>query len=298
MSATHLLLIDGTALAYRAFYAIPALNTTDGRPSNAIFGFIRLLRQLEQVWQPGGMAVVFDGGKPEARMQAWPAYKEGRAPMPDALQAQLPAIEDYLDRAGIASIRLLGEEADDILASLAVRAEEVGRDVLLATADKDFYQVVTEHIHLVSLTRSGERVGPAEVEARAGVPPSLAVAWQALIGDTVDNIPGVPGVGGKTAARLLARYGSLEEIWRCLPEVTPEKIRRSLADHRADVERNVKLMTLRRDLDGGVDTARLAMNKPEPARLLPFFENWELHSFARSLREPGLPGLPEEPSVS
>jgi len=130
------------------------------------------------------------------------------------------------------------------------------------------------------------------------VPPPLAVAWQALIGDAVDNIPGVPGVGEKTAARLLARYGSLEELWRCLPEVTPEKIRRALADHRADVERNVKLMTLRRDLDGGVDAARLATSKPDPARLLPFFENWELHSLARSLREPGLPGLPEEPPVS
>jgi DNA polymerase-1 len=223
MTAKTLLLMDGAALAYRAFYAIQNLSTRAGQPTNAVFGFVRMANQLASQWRPTHRAVVFDAGLPAARMALLPSYKQQREKMPDPLRSQFPLIEEYLRRAGIPALRVAGQEADDTMASLATLAAAEEADTLLATSDKDLFQLVTDRVVIVAPTAAGGRMGPAEVCAKMGVPPALVVELLALTGDTVDNIPGVPGVGPKTAAKLLTEFGSLAGLWARLAEVAGEK---------------------------------------------------------------------------
>lgn len=284
MSSETLLLIDGTGVVYRAFYAIQHLSTRSGRPTNAVFGFIKMLRQLEQVWKPTHWAVVFDGGLPEERLARLPAYKAQRPPMPAPLREQFAPIEDYLRRSEVPSIRIDRQEADDVLATLAGAARAPrGAGVLIASSDKDLYQLVDERIGMVSPAKTGERMGPAEVLAKTGVPPARIVEWLALTGDSVDNIPGVPGVGVKTAAELLARFASLDDLWRNLDGIERPKLREALKAHREDVVRNLELVRLRRDLDVPVDWDAARVRPADPARLRPFFREMEFTSLEKAL---------------
>jgi len=282
MPENTLLLVDGTAVAYRAYYAISELSTQAGKPTNAVFGFIKMLQQLEQLWKPTHWAVVFDGGMPEERLARLPTYKAQREPMPDPLRAQFVDMERYLERARICSLRMDRQEADDVMATLAAAASGV---VLMATSDKDLFQLIGERVFMISPSKAGVKMGAAEVQEKTGVRPEKIVEWLALTGDTVDNIPGVPGVGPKTAAKLLAQFGSLEQLWAKLDEVPSLKLREALAAHRADVTRNVELVTLRRDLPVPVTIDAMAVRRIDPARLVPFFEEMEFDSLARPLRE-------------
>jgi len=283
MSADTLLLMDGTGMAYRAFFAIRELATRAGRPTNAVFGFVRLVRQLEARWQPTHWAAVFDGGTPAARLQLLPDYKAQRAAMPAALRSQFEPINAFLERARIPAVRLPAEEADDAMASLTVRARAAGADVLLATSDKDLLQLVSAHVTVVPTTASGAKLGPAEVRARTGVLPERIVEWLALTGDAVDNIPGVPGVGPKTAAKLLAQFGSLDGLWARLAELPVEKTRQALAGHRGVVERNLALIRLRTDLPAPLDWAALRRQPPDAPALQALFAELEFHALAREL---------------
>lgn len=282
MPNNTLLLVDGTAVAYRAFYAIANLSTRAGKPTNALFGFIKMLQQLEQLWKPTHWCVVFDGGTPEERLSRLPTYKAQREPMPDPLRAQLPDIERYLDTAGVLSVRMERQEADDVIATLAFTTAS---DVLIATSDKDLYQLIDERVFMVSPSKAGVRIGSAEVVEKTGVRPGKIVEWLSLTGDTVDNIPGVPGVGPKTAAKLLDQFGSLENLWAKLGEVSSEKLRDALAAHREDVMRNVELVTLRRDLKVPASVESMAVRRADPARLVSFYEEMEFGSLAKPLRE-------------
>jgi DNA polymerase I len=282
MPQNTLLLVDGTAVAYRAYYAIAELSTRAGKPTNAVFGFIKMLQQLEQLWKPTHWAVVFDGGSPEERLSRLPTYKAQREPMPDSLRAQFADIERYLDLAGVQSVRMDRQEADDVIATLASAALS---DVLIATSDKDLYQLINDRVFMISPSKSGSKIGCAEVAEKTGVRPEKIVEWLALTGDTVDNIPGVPGVGPKTAAKLLAQFGSLEHLWSKLEEVSSQKLRDALAAHRADVARNVELVTLRRDLSVPVSIESMGVRRIEAARLVPFYEEMEFGSLAKPLRE-------------
>ena len=282
MPENTLLLVDGTAVAYRAYYAISELSTRAGKPTNAVFGFIKMLQQLEQLWKPTHWAVVFDGGMPDERLARLPTYKAQREPMPDPLRAQFADMERYLERARICSLRMDRQEADDVMATLAAAASGV---VLMATSDKDLFQLIGERVFMISPSKAGVRMGPAEVQEKTGVRPEKIVEWLALTGDTVDNIPGVPGVGPKTAAKLLAQFGSLEQLWAKLDEVPSQKLREALAAHRADVTRNVELVRLRRDLPVPVAIDSMVVRRIDPARLVPFFEEMEFDSLARPLRE-------------
>lgn len=293
MSARTLLLLDGAALAYRAFYAIQNLSTQAGQPTNAVFGFIRMARQLAGRWHPTHWAVVFDAGLPAARMALLPTYKQQREKMPDPLRSQFPLIEEFLQRARIPALRVAGQEADDTMASLAAHA--AGAEALLATSDKDLFQIVSDRIAIVAPTAAGGRMGPAEVHAKMGVPPGRVVELLALTGDAVDNIPGVPGVGPKTAAKLLMEFGSLDGLWSHLDAVAGEKTRAALAAHRADVERNVQLIQLRTDLVERVDWETLRVQPPDVAALQNFFQTLELHSLARELDEAPPPPPPPSP---
>jgi DNA polymerase I len=282
MPENTLLLVDGTAVAYRAYYAIAELSTSAGKPTNAVFGFIKMLQQLEQLWKPTQWTVVFDGGLPEERLTRLPTYKAQRAPIPGSLRAQFADIERYLDLAGVCSIRMEGQEADDVIASLAAAAPS---EVLMATSDKDLYQLIDDRVFMISPTRVGAKIGSKEVFEKTGVPPEKIVEWLALTGDTVDNIPGVPGIGPKTAAKLLAQFGSLENLWAKLNEVASQKLRDALAAHRNEVLRNVELVALRRDLAVPFSLDSMGVRRPDSARLVSFYEELEFSSLAKPLRE-------------
>ncbi len=283
------LLVDGTAVAYRAFFAIATLSTKAGLPTNALFGFIKMLRQLEQAWNPSHWCVTFDGGLPEERLQAHPDYKAQRAEMPDALRAQLPLLNEFLDAASIPNIRVEGQEADDVMATLVEAMRGAADVILLATSDKDLFQLVDGQVAIVSPTKRAERLGPDEVQAKTGVPPGRIVEWLALTGDTADNIPGVPGVGGKTAAKLLSEYGSLSGVWDALERLPSARIRDALREHRSVVERNLAMMSLRRNLPLPLAAEDLRRRPAAVDKVLPFLERWELDSLAAPYREPQLP---------
>ena len=261
---SRLLIIDGHAYAYRAFHTIRELRGPAGRPTNAIFGFVKMLEKMRAGLQPDFLMVVWDGGLSAERMAALPGYKAQRPEMPDELRPQFDEISSYLSAAGIAEFCGDGIEADDYIGCLAQMAAAAGTGVVVASSDKDFMQLVTLGSGVPGLAsgeipqtpgsvgllnpndKTGMIWGRAEVFAKAGVEPEQIVDWLALMGDAVDNIPGVPGVGPKTAAGLLAQFGSVEKMFARLDEVKSEKTRAALRSSEADVRRNLDLVRLQK----------------------------------------------------
>jgi DNA polymerase-1 len=280
---SRLLLIDALGFAYRAFYAIRDLAASDGRPTNAVFGFVKMLAQINRIWSPTHECVVFDGGIPEERRQLLPGYKAQRPPMPDALRSQLDDIREYLRVSAITSLRLDGKEADDIIASAAARARDCGCEVLIASADKDLFQIAAPNIALIAPGKIEEKQGPDEIRRKTGVNPEQVVEWLALTGDSSDNIPGVPGVGAKTAAKLLTQWGSLRGILDHLERIEPERIRRALSEYRADILRNVKLITLDKALPLPCPLEEMKVKPPHTDQLRSFYNRLEFHSLATGL---------------
>ncbi len=284
---SRLLLVDALGIAYRAFHAIGGLATADGRPTNAVYGFIKTLQQAQRILQPSHALVVFDGGLPAERIALLAAYKAQRPPMPDGLRRQLPLLDEYLDAAAVPRLRREGCEADDLLASVASRAAAAGVPVTIVSNDKDLMQLVSPAVRLAPPGRLDATLGPDEVRVRTGVAPAQIPDWLALTGDSADNIPGVPGIGPKTAARLLGQWGSLDALLARAAEV-PDPPRGALLAHRALLERNRELVRLRTDLAGDLAVESLSLRPPDPASLLAFYEALEFHTLARALREPTL----------
>jgi DNA polymerase I len=206
-----LVLIDGSSYLYRAFHALPPLQTSRGEPSGAIYGVVNMLHKLLKEQAPTAVGVVFDTPTPTFRHKLYPAYKANRTEMPAELQVQIPPLQAIIQAMGLPLIIIPGVEADDVIASLARKAVEQGLSVLISTGDKDFAQIVTAHISLVN-TMTGSCLDRAGVIERFGVPPEQIVAYLSLIGDNVDNIPGIPKVGPKTAVKWLQQYGTLDNI--------------------------------------------------------------------------------------
>lgn len=288
----RLLLVDGHAVLYRAFHAIRALSTRAGTPTNALYGFIRALNLLDKRWQPTHRAVVLDGGLPTFRMELLPGYKAQRKPMPEALRPQIALTMEYLALAGVPCARLDAQEADDVIATLAERAQhEDDTEVLIASGDKDLFQLVNNRVALVDAFGKNEpaRFGADAVRAKTGVAPGQIPDWLALVGDSADNIPGVPGVGPKTAAELINRFGPITDIYARLDEVTSDRIRAGLDAARATVERNLRMVTLCRDLPGvgTLETMRRGL-PPSHAALRDFLARMEFHALLRELDEPTL----------
>lgn len=288
MAPRLLLLVDGTGLFYRSFFAIKGLSAHGGQPTNAVFGFIRALHQMEEFWKPTHVAVAWDGGSPEERLALLPEYKMQRAPMPDALKVQYGPLCEYLDCAGVPLIRLDRQEADDVLATLAHWAEREGNRVLIASSDKDMYQLVTDRIGVITTGKEAPCIGPAGVLEMIGLLPGQVVEWLALTGDHVDNIPGVEGVGPKTAVKLLAQFGSLATMWGRIEEVESARLREKLLAGRGVVERNLALVKLRDDLDCVPDWDALAFKPEDPGRMRPYYERMEFHSLVRKVDQPEL----------
>lgn len=269
----RLLIVDGHAYAYRAFHAIRELSSPKGRPTNAIYGFIKMLTKLQTQLQPSHQVVVWDGGLSSERTAAHPDYKAQRPPMPDALEEQLGQIGDYLAAARIASRTQEGVEADDWIATFAQVGGEV-MPVVIASSDKDFMQLVSDRIGLVNPNDKSEKIwGDVDVVAKTGVRPNQIVDWLSLVGDSVDNIPGVPGVGPKTATDLLTQFGSIDSIYSRLDEVKSERLRASLSAAKADVFRNRDLIRLKPD-GLAVELNELSAVAPHVDRLRELYTRW------------------------
>jgi len=271
----RLLIVDGHAYAYRAFHAIRGLRSPSGGPTNAIYGFVKMLAKMRATIRPTHLMVVWDGGLSAERTAVLPEYKAQRPEMPDDLKPQLDEIVSYLDAAGVASFCRDGVEADDYIACLARRAAETGMTVVIASSDKDFMQLVSARVGLLNPSDKSETVWTdGQVRAKAGVEPAQIVDWLSLMGDSVDNIPGVPGIGPKTAADLLNQFGSVEELFRRLDEVKSEKVRGALRVSAEAVRRNRELVRLRDNLPCDFSPAELAGKPADAGRLRELFARW------------------------
>lgn len=281
---SSLLLVDGHAYAYRAFYAIRALNAPDGSPTNAIYGFLKMLARMRAAIQPTHLAVIWDGGLSVERTAAHPEYKAQRPPMPEGLSRQMDGIVDYLQAAGLASWCRDGVEADDWIAVAARRAADAGARVVIASADKDFMQLVNTRVGLLNPGDKTERVWTdAEVVAKTGVLPGQIVDWLSLVGDNVDNIPGVPGVGPKTATALLQQFGSLAELYARLAEVKSDRLRESLAAARDAMVRNRDLICLRNDVGVEFKLLDAVPGAEDVGRLAELYRAWGFNSMLHEL---------------
>lgn len=243
--------IDGNSLMHRAFHAVPpTMNAPDGRPTNAIFGFLNMFLKMIDAFNPDGVVVAFDKGKPRVRMEMLPQYKAQRPPMDPDLHAQFPMIKELLTALNVPILRSEGWEGDDILGTMARLGEEAGCDMLLVTGDRDMYQLVTEHVNVVSTRKGLSDVAimtPESVDdLYHGITPALVPDFYGLKGDTSDNIPGVPGIGPKKASALIAQYGSLDEVIAHADEVKG-KMGENLRAHIDDALLSRKVATIRTD---------------------------------------------------
>jgi len=281
-------LIDAYARIYRGYHALPPMSDSKGRPTSALFAMGKFLLSFEDEHHPEYGAVVYDLGEPKKRTALLPEYKANRAPMPDELREQLGAIREIVAAFGYPILEIEGREADDVLAALA--AEFADFDVLVVSSDKDLAQIINDRVAMLVPERRGgglSRRGVREVEEKFGIPPEKIVDYLALLGDSSDNIPGVPGVGAKTAASLLTEFGSIDGIYSNLDAVKREKIRESLRNSEAIARRNVELVRLDCSLpdDSWRDEKLLERRAPDWDALSRFAREYELKSLSKAFEE-------------
>jgi DNA polymerase-1 len=274
---SELFLVDGNNLAYRAFFALPEeLQTTDGQPTNALLGFTNMLFKLLSDYSPRGVAVAWDT-RPVHRTEISSEYKSDRRPMPDLLREQFPHFRPIVEAFGYQNLEFEGWEADDVIATLATRADEAGIKTCVVSTDRDAFQLVSENVCLMMTPRGVADVHvytPERVELRYGVRPDQVPDFIGLKGDTSDNIPGVPGIGDKTAGQLVAQYGSLEAVLEHADELSPARSR-SIKEHAEQALESKLLATMRRDLELGVDSADLVLRPPDRSQLKEIFRRFE-----------------------
>lgn len=281
------LLVDGFNLAYRCFFAIPELTRADGFPTNALHGWVKSLWKLADQEKPEGTLVFFDLGGAQDRLALHPEYKAQREEMPEALEKQLPYVRSLTRAMGCVGIEQEGVESDDLLAAEAVALARAGHDVLIVSSDKDFAQIVNERIRiLLPPPTANPKLGwqirdVAGVKEKFGVPPAQIADFLALVGDTSDNIPGINGVGPKTAAKWLAEWGSLEGVIAHAAELQPERFRAAVAAETDKLRMNLKLTTLNLALPS------LVLSKPTavPEDLCRLLEELEMRSALAEARQ-------------
>ncbi len=286
--ASELFLVDGNSLGYRAFYALPEeLATSDGFPTNALLGFANMLMRLLGDYRPRGVLVAWDE-RPTHRLERFPGYKSTRKPTPDLLRQQQPFFRPLVEAFGYRNVSLVGHEADDVIGTLATRAEAAKIPTCVISHDRDAFQLVSEHVCVLLSPRGVTDVHvytPERVEARYGIPPALVPDFLGLKGDPSDDIPGIPGIGDKTASDLLVRFGSLEGIYENLPVVPGEKRRESLAAHREAAFTSRALATIERDLPLDVEPGELIVDPPDRAGLKDVFRRFEFRALLRRIDE-------------
>lgn len=280
-------LVDGFNLAYRCFFAIPELNRADGFPTNAVHGWVKSLWKLEDMLKPAGTLVFFDLGGAQDRLALLPDYKAQREEMPEALEKQIPVLKQLTKAMGWVGVEQEGVESDDLLAAQAVKLAEAGHHVRIVSSDKDFAQIVTDRIYmLLPPPTANPRLGwrdldPAKVVEKFGVPPHQIADYLALVGDTSDNIPGLAGVGPKTAAKWLAAYGSLEGVIAHAAEITPARFAPQIAESAARLRVNLQLTTLNLSLP----TLPALRSQPDGAAVIALLEAMEMRSSVNEARQ-------------
>jgi DNA polymerase I len=284
-----LLVLDGNSLTYRAFFALPTdMATASGQVTNAVFGFTSMLINLLRDHRPDGIVVAFDRPEPTFRHEALPEYKAQREAAPDILRQQMGLVRQLIDSLGIAMLECVGFEADDIIATVVDQAESRGDEVIIVTGDRDSYQLVHDPLVKVLYNRRGVSdyalYDEAGILERTGVTPALYPQYAALRGDPSDNLPGVPGVGEKTAAKLITTYGGIDGIYEHLDAQTP-KLRASLAEHEPRVRSNADVMVLRRDAPVDVDLDALGWGPKDTAEVKRLFDFLEFRSLFDRLNE-------------
>ena len=283
-----LALIDGNSIAYRAFYALPEdLATKSGQVTNAVFGFTRMLIRLIKDHHPEGVAVAWDVSRQTFRTESYPEYKANRDKAPDHFRSQLPLIDEVLQALHITQLKEEGYEADDIIASLTKQATTDGWDVLIVTGDRDAFQLVGDHVKVLYTRRGISDTVLADddwVTDKYGISPSQYVEYAALRGDTSDNLPGVPGVGEKIAAKLISEYGSIDGVFTAVADQTP-KLRENLSAHRDQVFLNRELMDLVDDLTIGWGTSEFETREWDKRTVKDLFDSLEFHTMWNDLEE-------------
>jgi DNA polymerase I len=276
----ELFLVDGNNLAYRAFFALPEeLATTEGFPTNALLGFTNMLFKLLSDYRPKGVAVAWDT-RAVHRHELSEDYKSDRRPMPDLLGEQFPFFRPIVEAFGYRNLEFEGWEADDVIATLATRADEEGIRTVVVSTDRDAFQLVSDNVVLMMTPRGVADVNvytPDRVEARYGIRPDQIPDFIGLKGDTSDNIPGVPGIGDKTAGQLIAQYGSLEEVLQHVDDLSPAR-RKNLIEHADQARKSKELATMRRDLEVECDPAELVLLPPDRSELREMFRRFEFRN--------------------
>ena len=293
---SELFLVDGNNLAYRAFFALPEeLVTSEGFHTNALLGFTNMLFKLLADYRPKGVAVAWDTS-PTHRKELAPEYKIERRPMPDLLREQFPHFRPIVEAFGYRNLEFEGWEADDVIATLATRADEAGIKTTVVSTDRDAFQLVSDNVALMMTPRGVADVHvytPERVEARYGIPPERVPDFIGLKGDTSDNIPGVPGIGDKTAGQLLAQYGSLEDVIAHVDELSPARSK-AIREHADQSRASKELATMRRDLPLEFDPAGLVLEPPDRSQLKEIFRRFEFRNLLNRIDviDEALPAAP------
>ena len=285
----HVFLVDGSSYIFRAYHALPPINRkSDGLQLNAVFGFCnmlwKLLRDMKPEDKPTHLAVVFDLSERTFRTEMYPDYKAHRPDPPDDLRPQFPLIREAVAAFDLPCLEQQGYEADDLIATYVREACEAGATATIVSSDKDLMQLVNDCVIMFD-TMKDRKIGRAEVVEKFGVPPEKVVEVQALIGDSTDNVPGVPGIGVKTAAQLIGEYGDLETLLKRAPEIKQDKRRQALIEHAEMARLSKKLVTLDDRVKLDVPMGDLAVHEPDHKRLIAFLKAMEFNSLTRRVAE-------------
>ena len=286
--AKPVILVDGSSYLYRAFHALPPLTNSKGMPTGAVYGVVNMLRRLIGDYQPRHMAVVFDAKGKTFRDDLYEEYKSHRPPMPDDLQAQIEPLHQVVRAMGLPLLMVDGVEADDVIGTLATQGARHGRAVLISTGDKDMAQLVNAHITLIN-TMTNTRLDPQGVKDKFGIAPNQIVDYLALVGDSSDNIPGVPGVGPKTAAKWLTARGSLDNIIACAGDI-PGKAGENLRDNLDRLILARQLATIKCDVPMDTAVEALSIKTPDTDTLVALFQELEFKRWLSELLGPGAAG--------
>jgi DNA polymerase-1 len=289
----HLYLVDGSGYIFRAYFAIPPRNASDGTPTNATFGFTNMLIKLLRDSEADGLAVIFDHSAKTFRNEVYPEYKAHRPPPPEDLIPQFAMIREATKAFNLPCIQMENYEADDLIATYARQAREAGVEVTIVSSDKDLMQLVDDGITMLDPMKD-RMIGPDEVVEKFGVPPEKVVEVQALAGDSVDNVPGVPGIGIKTAAQLIGTYGDLETLLERAEEIKQPKRRQNLIDNAELARISKALVTLKVDVPVETSLDDFGLREPNPAELRAFLERYEFRSVLARLKDQLDGGEPTE----
>ena len=284
MKPDRLFLIDGHSFIYRAYFAIRSLSTSKGQPTNAIYGFTNMLIKVVREKQPDFFAVVFDSKGPTHRHQEYAAYKAQRPEMPDTLSQQVPFIHRIVSAFRIPLLMMEGYEADDLIGTLAKQAEQKGFDITIVTGDKDLFQLISPRIRIYDSMKD-KIYDSQDVQERFGVEPERIPEIMGLMGDTIDNIPGVPGIGEKTAIKLVQQFHTIDNLLGHLDQVRQHKLQETLYRHKDLAKMSRQLVTLQLDCPIQTDLSHLKRTAPDMQELMDLFQQLEFHSLLKRVEE-------------